>query len=187
MNFRELNIPIKALNFFKQNYRRLTGLQSSNEFIQTNCGIINFFNSVGQLEELRQFVNENKLLVQEPDRRQYGDFQTNESLALQCVRYILSKTDTEFEFLLEPTCGKGNFILAALSEIITLKKVVGVEIYEPYVWDTKFKILDFYIKKPQKLKPEIEIFHANVFDFDFEVLSGETDSLASLVIGNLPG
>ena len=118
MNFRELNIPLKALDFFKRNYNCLTTLQNSNEFIQANCGVLNFFDSIEQIEELKEFVSKSNALVQEPNRREYGDFQTNENLALKSVQYILSKNSkTVFDFILEPTCGKGSFILAALSEI----------------------------------------------------------------------
>lgn len=187
MNFRELNIPFRVFEFLKQNYNHLTSLQSSNEFIQSNSGVLKFFDSIEQIEDIKEFVSESSTLVQEPNRREYGDFQTNKTLSLKSVQYILSKNSkTVFDFILEPTCGKGSFILAALSEIESLKKVVGIEIYQPYVWETKFKVLNFYLENPQRHKPEIEIIHTNVFDFDFNKLSKETNLLTTLVIGNPP-
>ncbi len=139
------------------------------------------------MNELKSLISETENTVQESNRREYGDFQTNEILAYKTIQYVLSRhPNTNFEFLIEPTCGKGNFILAALKQINTLKKIVGIEIYQPYVWETKFKILDFYIRTPNLEKPEINIVYANVFDYDFVALSNNTAHYITLVIGNPP-
>ena len=188
MNLKELEISSEIFDFIKKNRSHFNNLKRANLFLKGSCGIINFFDTSNQLDDLRLLITEKENIIQEePDRREYGDFQTNKNLALKSVQYILSMdTKVEFDYVVEPTCGKGSFILAALSQIETLKKVIGIEIYQPYIWKTKFKILEFYIQNPQRTKPEIEIIHANVFDFDFEKLSNETRDYTTLVIGNPP-
>ncbi len=148
-------------------------------------GISSFFPTQSSANELlTQLTMENHLLS-EPNRREYGDFQTNPVLASQVVAYTFSKY-TDFEFLLEPTCGKGNFILAAIEQLKSLKKVVGVEIYQPYVWETKFKLLTYFLNHPDHPKPAIDIIHANAFEFAYEALAQSTKALKTLVIGNPP-
>ena len=125
--------------------------------------------------------------VQPTSRRAYGDFQTNKPLARKAVQYISGKCPQEpFSVMLEPTCGKGNFILAALTEIDTLKKIIGIEIYQPYIWTAKLRILDFFLSHPHREPPEIRIIRANVFDFDFEHLSREINGHRLLILGNPP-
>ncbi|MGI6718903.1 MAG: SAM-dependent methyltransferase, partial [Bacteroidales bacterium] len=110
---------------------------------------------------------------------------TNQFLAQKVVGYTFSKSN-DFEFVLEPTCGKGNFLLAAIKQSKKLKKVVGVEIYQPYVWETKFKILEHFISTKENTKPEIDIIHANAFEFSYEDLAKSTQDLKTLIIGNPP-
>lgn len=187
MNFKELEIPSIVVDFFRDNQESIQELESCNDFLKKICGIAIFFENTEQLCQFLSLISAKGNLVEEPSRREYGDFQTNQKLALNSVEYILSKTNQKsYDFVLEPTCGKGNFILAALSKIHDLKKIVGVEIYQPYVWETKFKVLEHFVKHMKRNKPEIEIIHANVFDFDFESLSRETKQLKTLVIGNPP-
>jgi len=187
MNFKELEIPSIVVDFFRDNQESIQELESCNDFLKKICGIAIFFENTEQLCQFLSLISAKGNLVEEPSRREYGDFQTNQKLALNSVEYILSKTNQKsYDFVLEPTCGKGNFILAALSKIPDLKKIVGVEIYQPYVWETKFKVLEHFVKHMKRNKPEIEIIHANVFDFDFESLSRETKQLKTLVIGNPP-
>ena len=187
MNFKELDIPITIFEFVRHNQSSFMALERSNKFIQEASGITTFFDTNEQLDEFKSLITETESNVHEPNRREYGDFQTNKDLAFKSVQYILSRClNTEFDLVVDPTCGKGNFILAVLSQIESLKKIVGIEIYQPYVWETKFRILDFYIRHPNLTKPEIDIVHANVFDYDFATLSSNTAHYTTLVIGNPP-
>ncbi len=187
MNFKELDITPVVIDYFAANHKELHDLQVCNNELETVCGIKTFFRNSDQLNQFITLITEKANLLEEPNRREYGDFQTNLELALNSVDYIktISNTDS-FEFILEPTCGKGNFIIATLRKLSEIKRIIGIEIYQPYIWETKFKILEFFLKNPSNSKPNIEIIHANVFDFDFESLSKETQKLQTLVIGNPP-
>lgn len=181
----ETHITDSTLEFFQKNLQSLVDFIKINNLVTKVSGINTFFASQEQATELLEKIKEHNSIVSEPHRREYGDFQTNENLALQVVEYAFLKHN-DYEFVLEPTCGKGNFILASIKQSNSLKKIVGVEIYQPYVWETKFKILDYYLINKDIPKPEIDIIHGNAFEFDYEQLAKSTSQLKTLVIGNPP-
>lgn len=181
----DIHIPETVAAFFKDNLNALQNYLEANVLVKSTSGLNNFFESQSEATELLEKLKENLTIVAEPDRREYGDFQTNDNLANQVAEYAFSKSN-DFEFVLEPTCGKGNFLLASIKQWKTLKKVVGVEIYQPYVWETKFKILEYFLSTKDNLKPEIDIIHANAFEFPYEDLAKRTQELKTLVIGNPP-
>lgn len=185
MTYLETIVTDKTLIFFTENQNSLQDYLSINSIIKSSSGINNFFETQEEATALLTEIRINQSIVYEPDRREYGDFQTNKTLALRVSKYAFNK-NPEVEFLLEPTCGKGNFLLACISQFKNLKKVVGVEIYKPYVWKTKFGILSHYLTNPTDKKPEIDIIHANAFEFDYNLLAKSTLSLKTLVIGNPP-
>ena len=181
----ETHISDLIFEFFQKNQKSLLDFTKVNSTIKEVSGINDFFTNQEQANELLEKIEEQNSIVSEPDRREYGDFQTNRFLAQKVVDYTFSKSN-DFEFVLEPTCGKGNFLLAAIKQSKKLKKVVGVEIYQPYVWETKFKVLEYYISAKENNKPEIDIIHANAFEFSYENLAKSTQDLKTLIIGNPP-
>jgi hypothetical protein len=181
----ETHISDSIFGFFQKNQKHLLDFNEVNSIIKEVSGINDFFTTQEQSTELLEKIKENYSIVSEPDRREYGDFQTNQLLAERVTEYVFSNSN-DFEFVLEPTCGKGNFILASIIQFKNLKKVVGVEIYQPYIWETKFKILEYFLFSKDKSKPEIDIFHANAFEFSYEDLAKLTRGLKTLVIGNPP-
>lgn len=181
----ETHITNSTLEFFQKNSKTLSDFAQINNLVKNVSGIKTFFTSQEEATELLEKIIEHSSIVSEPNRREYGDFQTNKNLALQVAEYAFLKRN-DFEFVLEPTCGKGNFILATIKQSNSLKKIVGVEIYQPYVWETKFKILDYYLLNKDNSKPEIDIIHGNAFEFDYEQLAKSTSHLKTLVIGNPP-
>ena len=181
----ETHISDSIFEFFQKNQKSLLDLTKVNSIIKEASGINDFFTNQEQANEILEKIEEQNSIVSEPDRREYGDFQTNQFLAQKVVDYTFSKS-SDFEFVLEPTCGKGNFLLAAIQQSKKLKKVVGVEIYQPYVWETKFKILEHFISTKENTIPEIDIIHANAFEFSYEDLAKSTQDLKTLIIGNPP-
>lgn len=185
MTYLEAHVTDIALDFFLENQSSLLNYLDINARIKKVCGINNFFESQADATKLLTEIIENQSIVSEPDKREYGDFQTNTELAIQVAKYAL-EINEEIEFVLEPTCGKGNFLIACISQFKKLKKVVGVELYKPYVWKTKFGILTHYLHNPDDIKPDIDIIHCNAFEFDYSELANSTDNLKTLVIGNPP-
>ncbi len=185
MTYLEAHITDLSLDFFIEHHKSLLDFLEINAILKQVSGINNFFTSQQEATKLLAEVRESQSIVSEPDRREYGDFQTNRYLAIQVTKYAFNKKDS-IEFVLEPTCGKGNFILASISQFKSLKKVVGVEIYKPYVWKTKLGILTYFLKNPNKSKPEIDIIHGNAFEFNYAQLAKSTEHLETLIIGNPP-
>lgn len=185
MTYFESHITNLIVEFFKKNLNALSNYGEVNSLIKEVSGINNFFSNQKESSELFEEIKEYDSIVSEPDRREYGDFQTNKDLSNLIVTYVFLKRN-DFELLLEPTCGKGNFILASIESFKALKKVVGVEIYKPYVWETKFKILNYFLANKTDSKPEIDIIHGNAFEYSYGNLAKATKHLKTLVIGNPP-
>jgi len=185
MTLFEANISTFLIDFFKANKKKFNTVENSNSFLESVCGIQSFFNNVAELSEFKDSIEEDISAFEEPNRRAYGDFQTNENLTDNIIQY-LSQEGQSPAFLIEPTCGKGRFIISALKGFQSLKKVVGIEIYYPYIWEIKFRILELFLKKENSCKPQIEIVHEDIFNFDFETLAAENQTLNLLVIGNPP-
>lgn len=186
MTFSKTHITHEVSSFFNRNKAAVIDYKKANVLIKSTSGINAFFNSQSEVNTLLEKIEQENSLVSESERREYGDFQTNQDLASKVAAYVHTKTTDNIEFILEPTCGKGNFIIAALQNFPKVKKIVGVEIFEPYVWETKFKALDYFLKNQQQPKPEINIFHENAFNFSYEELAKSTQHLNTLIIGNPP-
>lgn len=99
---------------------------------------------------------------------------------------LLFESDINPEIIIEPTCGKGSFILSAIKQFNNIKKVYGIEIYKPYVWETKLSILEFYLQNLDYNKPEISIIHSSIFDYNFKKLSTSINKQELLILGNPP-
>jgi len=181
----EANITQQVSVFLNNNLKKITTLEKANQKMYDSFGIVHFFDNDEELETLKEVLSFTHNIIEEPDRAQYGDFQTNSNLANKVTLYLASKKISP-EVVLEPTCGKGNFIIASLKTFKNIKNVFGVEIYKPYVWETKFSIVDFFLSNPNTNKPDISIVHCNVFDFDFKEIASKHSTNEILIIGNPP-
>lgn len=181
----EANITHQVSDFLNDNLKKITSFEKANQKMYDAFGIIHFFDNNEELQTLKEVLSIVNNIVEEPDRAEYGDFQTNSDLANKVTLHLASKNISP-EVVIEPTCGKGNFIIASLRNFDNIKNVFGVEIYKPYVWETKFNIVDFFLSNPKANKPQISIVHCNVFDFDFKTIAKEHSTNDLLVIGNPP-
>ena len=179
------NITSKVSKFLNENLKTISSFDIANQKLYNAFGIVQFFDNNDDLEKLKEVISTTHTTLNEPDRAEYGDFQTNLELANNATKYLISKNISPF-VVIEPTCGKGNFIIASLQQFNQIKTIFGVEIYKPYVWETKFNIIDFYLSNPKNDKPNISIFHCNVFDFDFKQIGNEYGEEKVLIIGNPP-
>ena len=109
--------------------------------------------------------------------KEFGDFQTPTILATT----ILTKLKSDGLFpasILEPTCGTGSFIVAAM-EIFTSTKIFGFDINSKYIQGLKNKIsqLDKYNR--------VFLNTCNFFDVNWREYLKEIPS-PYLIVGNLP-
>lgn len=160
-------------------------LNNINDTLQCQTGIVNFFETNNEIYKLKAYLATENTFVNEHDKIEYGDFQTNITLALNVVSNI-TESDITPDVIIEPTCGVGNFIIASLEKFEKLKYIYAVEINEDYIWQTKFNILDFFINNPNKRPPQISITHQSVFDYDFDSIATKHYSNNILILGNPP-
>ena len=105
---------------------------------------------------------------------QFGDFQTNDQLANKIVSK-LKNICVSPKTIIEPTCGQGNFIYAALT-IYPDATVHGLEIQKEYI---------NVLEKRFQFSPRFILHEANYFDFDWQNLISRMQS-PIWVIGNPP-
>ncbi len=161
------------------------GFTQLNELFFETTGIVDFFNDIVEFEDFKQhFCNQN-VKIDTISRTEFGDFQTNNDLSIRVVKRIISQVQNP-TILFEPTFGEGNLLLAGLQEFDSIERVIGVEIYKPYIWKTKFKILDYYLNNSSKNKPIITLYHESIFDFDLNNLAKNTINDKILILGNPP-
>ena len=186
MNFTEIEIPYSVIQFFKNEVKRSSTYDTLNNLLQEICGICYFFEDDTEVEALQGAIYLETNTLQEDARREYGDYQTNARLADHIIRKVNSK-NTEIKLVLEPTCGKGAFILATLRQLKGVERIVGIEIHEPYLWITKLSILDYFLQEGQNsVPPKIELVNANIFAYPLQSLNKIAESAGVLIIGNPP-
>ncbi len=69
--------------------------------------------------------------VQVLKNKEYGDFQTPITMC-ESVANLIHTTNFEPTILIEPSCGKGNFVVSALKRFQTIKTVIAIELQEEY-------------------------------------------------------
>jgi hypothetical protein len=181
------NITNEVRGYLNDKLADAITFEQINQTIFEDFGLIAFVESNIELEEIKKTLLSDNQVYSESDRAEYGDFQTNETLANKAVLLLIRKNISP-QIVVEPTCGKGNFIVASLRGFKALSHLYGVEIYKPYIWETKFNIIDFYLNCPnkEKTRPSISIIHGDVFDFDFKNIAAKYTESDILVIGNPP-
>lgn len=115
-------------------------------------------------------------------REDYGDWQTSYKFAKSVCLYLKSRGVTP-DVIVEPTCGIGNFIAAAIDVFDTIEKVYGIEIFKGYISQTKQKLQE-YVKRNRIFC--FELYNTNVFTFDFSKIVNENQDKNILVLGNPP-
>ena len=108
------------------------------------------------------------------NRIELGDFQTPKNLAEKCTT-LISKIYSP-EWIIEPTCGLGSFLLSSEKIFDDKVKIEGYEINKKY-------INNFY-KKNSHLKSKIAINHSDFFNVEWESMIPKNKKV--LIIGNPP-
>jgi len=182
MNFDCVHIGFETISFFEKG--KFTSFKMANAILNDKTGIVDFFEKDDDFVQFQQTLKINQNIVAE-SRVEYGDFQTNKQLAESVCKYLYNKNINP-KILLEPTCGKGTFILSAIKMFDSLQQIFGIEIQEKYLWQLKFELLKYFLKNPTANKPQINLYYCNVFDFDFKQIKSQINNRELLVIGNPP-
>lgn len=151
-------------------------LSEINSRITEVCGITDFYSERGEMEHSQSCSRD--------DKDEYGDWQTNSELTDGILRQI--KPDFVPQVVVEPTCGKGNFILSALDAYDSLTDVYAVEIFKPYIQHLKHEILQRYLDGRYTRRVNFHLMHANVFDVDWSNIASVVKDKQVLVVGNPP-
>lgn len=109
--------------------------------------------------------------------RDLGDFQTPNELVRLIYEALVKTYGSSWQRLLEPTCGKGNFIQEGMKSLQALDDIVGIEIQDSYV-DVARRI-SVGGKRPR-------IVQASVFDFGSDLQIPWEGDGPLLVVGNPP-
>lgn len=109
-------------------------------------------------------------------KRAFGDFQTPMPL-VESIVSLLKSLGIGANRVLEPTCGRGNFIHGLLNAGAPPAEIVGIEISQEYVAQARLMAGE---------NGAVRILQANIFDMDFgHDLSWQKDG-DLLVVGNPP-
>lgn len=153
-------------------------LHTVNHILASKCGVKDFFIDKS---DMAQCISNRSI----SEINEYGDWQTKLNLAIEiCKR--LKNMGYDPQVIIEPTCGKGNFIIAALMVFDNIQEVYGIEIYKPYVDEVKYQILQFYLNNETDAKPIFNFYNANIFDFDLSSISKRVNNKEILILGNPP-
>lgn len=123
-----------------------------------------------------------KSLLAESRKTEYGDWQTNLSLAVAVCEHLKAK-GLRPQVVIEPTCGIGNFILAALLTFDGIEDVYGIEITKPYL-DRLRETLE---RTPNiTAKTQIHLLNQSIFDADLASIKKSFRGKNVLALGNPP-
>lgn len=179
------NIQSTTIDFLIERISKISEHQEANELLGRLSGIDTFFRNQQEFLTLSELLKPRFMVCEGTDRREYGDFQTPYKLTDLICSYLNSEGISP-DVIVEPTFGKGSFLISALKYFPKLKKIYGVEIYEPYYWQAKFSILELFIKNPDLNKPRIFLYLDDVFKFDFKGIERSIENYNVLVLGNPP-
>lgn len=111
-------------------------------------------------------------------KTEFGDFQTPDALAAQVVR-IVHAMGVNPASIVEPTCGAGSFVEAAIKQFPLAEAVFALELNPRYFHEADRRI------RALQVKAKLDLRRADFFKFDWPAaLAGMPEPI--LVIGNPP-
>lgn len=90
---------------------------------------------------------------------QFGDFQTPDDLAQEVIKTLKYNHKIEPDTIIEPSCGKGAFIRAALTEF-SQSNILGFDINREYIEQARSSIAKYPNLKNATMR-EVDFFSAN--------------------------
>ncbi len=114
----------------------------------------------------------------EKDKWEYGDFQTPPPLA-EAAMAALARLGIKPKTILEPTCGKGTFLLAAIDAFPEATQFIGVDINKQYLQELEHRV------SYSERRDSVRLLYGDFFFFDWhELLRGLPEPV--LIVGNPP-
>lgn len=104
-------------------------------------------------------------------KRELGDYQTPQEFTDKICNFLLKHRQIRPRVVVEPTCGKGNFLNSSLQ--FDAEQYYGIELQKEY----------YEFCKQRFTQENISLFNENIFDFSLKNKTGTTDVL---LIGNPP-
>jgi len=171
-----------ALSYLLEETKKLPDFNRANEWIFKQFGIVDFFEND---QEFCRLKYDSVSTIENSEKVEYGDFQTNKGLSDRIVELLVNKNISP-QIIIEPTVGKGNFVISALKHFENVEKIIAVEIYKPYLWECKLAIVEFYLHNKRINKPQIYLVHDNIFSVNFDRIAKEHLTKKFLILGNPP-
>lgn len=112
------------------------------------------------------------------DKWEYGDFQTPMPLA-EAALAALRRFGVSPMAILEPTCGRGAFLLAAIHAFPEAARFIGVDINKQYLQELQHQV------SFSRRRDVIRLIHGDFFFFDWHVLLRDLPEPV-LIVGNPP-
>lgn len=141
------------------------GIPEANKIIHKRSGIVEYFISEAEKEDfIRKHIHNDFFVCEE--KVEYGDWQTPQDLADKICQNHLEKYGSP-DIVIEPTCGLGAFVLSALRLFPDISEIHAVEINDRYIHELKYKILINALSCPDTKHPDIYLYNADFFKFDF--------------------
>ncbi len=109
-------------------------------------------------------------------RKILGDFQTPVQLARNVISRLYAD-GLQWERILEPTCGQGNFIRVCIEQAAGVREIIGLEIQQSYVEQSK-RIRSELVR--------ISIYQQDIFDINLATSLQWNTLSPLLVVGNPP-
>lgn len=110
---------------------------------------------------------------------EFGDWQTPESLSRK-VCALIQKENPNPQIVIEPTCGRGSFIVSALKTFTDIEEVIGIEINPEYIKEVENKLSSI------SHKAKITLINSDALSFDFHKLAKRFEGKNILILGNPP-
>ncbi|UYP47487.1 hypothetical protein NEF87_003772 [Candidatus Lokiarchaeum ossiferum] len=162
-----------------------------NHIFQSKTKISNFFHDKKEIEHFLERIKKHLATLKQKKKKKkkpkadMGDFQTPIHLTNKICKYLIENGENP-TLIIEPTCGKGNFILSALNYFPNLEYIYCVELQKKYEWDFKLNILHYAILNP--IHPIIDFYCDNIFHHSLttNIKKNIHSESKILIIGNPP-
>lgn len=113
-------------------------------------------------------------------KNEFGDWQTNYSLAVSICKHLKSQGINP-QIVIEPTCGIGNFVIAATEVFDNLERVYCIEINHDYTEELSRRLRNTHLHGI-----DVSVINDSIFNVNMSEIKGQIHGKEILVLGNPP-